>query len=387
MNASGCVTRVEYDGKDLTIIGTAHVSQRSVDEVRRVIAEIRPDTVCVELDQGRLEALVNDKRYRNLNLARTVKEKRVLFLLASLALAAYQRRIGDRLGVRPGAELLAAVQCAEAVGAQLILADRDIQATLKRTWANISLLNKLRLAGSLLAAPLAAAEMSEDQIEKLKDRDTISELLSELSKMIPGLKEPLIDERDQYLASSLTTAPGNKVVAVVGAGHVDGILAHLGKAVDRESLERLPTRTALNHFVRWSIPIIILVSFAIGYVRSPSTDALFHMARAWILPTSIGCGLFAATAGAHVLTIASGLLTAPIAALNPLFGAGAVTALAENWLRRPTPDHCEAIPRSITSLGGWYQNPATRVLLTYLLSSLGASLGIIIGLIWVIALL
>jgi pheromone shutdown-related protein TraB len=386
MEFGGCVTRVEHNGKDITIVGTAHVSQVSVTEVRRTITELRPDTVCVELDRSRHEALVDDKRFRKLDLFQVIKQKRVMFLLANLTLSAYQKKIGDKLGVRPGAELLAAVQCCEAVGAELVLADRDIQSTLKRTWSNISLWNKLRLASSLFTAPFAMEEISGEQIEQLKERNTISDMLAELSTLVPGLKEPLIDERDQYLASSIMAAPGQKIVAVVGAGHVQGILANLGRQIDRTQLEQLPSSSVLNRALRWLIPILVFASFYFGSWRSQSTEAAYHMLLAWVLPTSLGCALFTAIGGAHPFSVLSGLVVAPITTLSPLVGAGTVTALVQAWMRRPTAADREAIPESITSLRGWYRNPATRVLLVYLLSSMGAFIGMLIGITWVVSL-
>jgi pheromone shutdown-related protein TraB len=387
MESGGNVARVQHGGKDILLVGTAHVSQKSVEEVKRIILETRPDTVCVELDKGRYESLVDPKRFRNLNLFQVIKQRRVLYLLANLALSAYQKRIGDKIGVRPGAELLAAVESCKAVNAELVLADRDIQATLKRTWSSVSLWNRLRLATSLLAAPFAAEDISEAQIERLKERDTISDMLTELSELVPGLKEPLIDERDQYLASSIDSAPGRSIVAVVGAGHVQGILNNLGKKVDRASLEQLPLPSKAARIVSWSIPAIVLTAFCFGGWRSHSSEPILRMLLAWVLPTSLGCGLCTALCRAHPLTVASGLLAAPITTLNPLIGAGMVTALVEAWVRRPAVADCEAIPESITSLHGWFKNPATRVLLVFLLSSIGTSIGMLIGTTWVVSLL
>lgn len=386
MNSPSCVTRLEHDGRDVTIIGTAHVSQASVAEVRRVIADTVPDVVCVELDQKRHDSLMDENRYANLNLAKKVKERQVVILLASLALAAYQKRIGERLGVRPGAELLAAAQACKQVGARLVLADRDIQTTLKRTWANISVLNRLRLVGGLLVAPSAAAELSEEQIEQLKNRDTISEMLTELSRMVPGLKEPLIDERDQYLASSITMAPGKKIVAVVGAGHVEGILAYLGKPIDRTALERLPSQSVFRRGRPWLIPLMIILSLIWGW-HAQSMAVLLQMLMAWSLPTAIGCAFFTAAAGAHPVTVAVGFLAAPLLTLYPRIGAGMATALVQTSVRRPTRAHCEGILDSITQVRGWYRNTAMRVLLVYSLSSLGATIGALIGAAWVISLL
>jgi len=386
MEPGGSVTRLALGDKDITIVATAHVSQKSVKEVRQVIAELRPDTVCVELDRGRLDSLVDPKRFRKLNLVDVIKQKRVLYTLANLALSAYQKKIGDKVGVRPGAELLAAVEASKDVGAELVLADRDIQTTLKRTWASVSFWNKLRLGSSLIAAPFAMEEISEAQIEGLKDRDTIADMLTELAKLVPGLKEPLIDERDQYLASSIERAPGKRLVAVVGAGHVQGILNSLGKPVDRPNLEKLPTRSVASRMVGWLVPVIVLGTFYFVSSRSHSTEPLLRMLIAWALPTSLGCALFTAAAAAHPLTILGSLFTAPITTLTPVVGSGTVSALVEVYVRRPTVSDCEAIPESITSLRGWYRNAATRVLLVFLLSSIGAAIGTLIGVIWVVSL-
>ncbi|MGE5785707.1 MAG: TraB family protein, partial [Myxococcales bacterium] len=231
MAPSGTVTRIEHQGREIYLIGTAHVSQNSVDEVKRVIAEVEPDTVCVELDQPRYDSMMDESRWRRLDLFQIIRQKRVLYFISNLALSAYQRKIGESMGVKPGAELLAAVKAAESIGARLVLADRDIQATLKRTWHQLGFWNKSRLVGMLLMIPFAVEEIAAEKIDALRDRDTISEVLDELAKEMPDLKRPLIDERDQYLIDSIVNAPGKKIVAVVGAGHVRGMLANLDTKV------------------------------------------------------------------------------------------------------------------------------------------------------------
>src|SRR5690606_12126999 len=233
--------------------------------------------------QVRYDALVDDTRWQKLDIFQVIREKKVLFLLTSLALSAYQRKLGEKVGVKPGAELLAAVKGAEEVGAELVLADRDIQATLKRTWANVSFWNKLKLASGLLAAPFAVQEISEQQIEELKDRDTINEMLKEFAKLMPGIKKPLIDERDLYLMSKIQEAPGKRIVAVVGAGHVEGLLAHLGEQVDREELSKIPPPSKQTQVLKWVIPAIVLSAFYYGYVQH-SGQGLQEMLFAWIVP-------------------------------------------------------------------------------------------------------
>jgi pheromone shutdown-related protein TraB len=303
-----------------------------------------------------------------------------------MALAAYQRRLGQRLGVKPGAELVAAVHKAKEVGAELVLADRDIQATLKRTWANLSFVNKVKLTASLLAAPFSVDEITEEQIEELKDRDTISELMHEFARLMPRAKAPLIDERDRYLMSSIQEAPGRRVVGVVGAGHIEGILSHLGQQVDREQLCQLPRPSKLTTALKWAIPIIVLAAFYRGYAEHAG-EGLRRMVYAWIIPNSVAAAVGGILAGAKPLTVLVGLVASPITSLNPTIGAGMVAGLVEAWLRKPTVADCEHINEDVMTLRGAYRNRFTRVLLVTLLVTIGSAVGAWIGATWVVTLL
>lgn len=380
------MTRLEYRGKEIFLVGTAHVSKKSVDEVTRVIHELRPDTVCVELDEQRHRMLLDENTWKKLDIFQVVRQKRVLFLLSSLALSAYQKRMGEKLGVRPGAELLAGVKAAEAVGAELVLADRDIQATLKRTWANLSFWDKAQVSSGLMAAPFSVDEIDEEKIESLKDQDAIGEMLHSVAEQFPRVKEPLIDERDAYLMSMIQEAPGKRIVGVVGAAHVPGMIQKLGDSVDREKLNVIPPPGKFMQSLQWLIPAIILVSFYWGYQQN-SLEGLEQMLYAWILPTGGLCALFTLFALAHPLTIVTAFFAAPITTLHPALGAGMVTALLEAYLKKPTVEDCEGIQKSIGSLRGIYENRATRVLLIFVASSLGAALGAWIGTTWVLSLL
>ncbi len=381
----GHVSRVEYDGKEIFIIGTAHVSRRSVEEVRRVIHEVRPDTVCVELDEARYQTLVSGEQWRKLDIFSVIKQKRVLFLLTSLALSAYQRRMGEKMGVRPGAELLAGVEAAEEVGAEVVLADRNVQATLKRTWANLSFVNKMRLATGLVAAPFSVEEIDEEQIEQLKDRDTISEMMQALAEEMPGVKRPLIDERDLYLMSKIQEAPGKRIVGVVGAGHVEGMLKNLGAKVDREALSKIPSPSKVTQALKWVIPLIVLGAFYWGYHRHQG-EGLEDMLYAWVLPNSIFAALLATLALAHPLTILTAFIASPITSLNPTIGAGMVAGLVEAWLRRPTVEDCEGVQDAVQTVRGMYENRVTRVLLVAIAATLGSAIGAWVGLGWVVTL-
>ncbi len=282
------------------VIGTAHVSEHSVTEVREVIQRIRPEVVCVELCKGRYDALTQDTAFRDLDVFKVVREGKTLYLLAHLALASYQRRMGAALGVKPGAELLAAVEAAHDVGARVELVDRDIHITLKRTWANLGLWKKSTLLASLMVGgddDGKGRPVDAQQIEQLKEQKALSEMLAELSAALPQIKEPLIDERDQFLmsmgtdlatAQSAQTAPTaptapvtdapatdvavavaevaaatlanakRSIVAVVGAAHVPGMLPLLGTPIDRAWAGRRPRRRSCGPMLKWLMPALLV---------------------------------------------------------------------------------------------------------------------------------
>lgn len=383
---SSHVKRLDYQGKEIYLIGTAHVSKKSVEEVVRVIRELRPDVVCVELDEQRHRMLLDENSWRKLDIFQVIRQKRVLFLVSNLALSSYQKRMGEKLGVRPGAELLAGVRTAEEVGAKLVLADRDVQATLKRTWANLSFWDKMNITSGLLAAPFAVEDIDEEKIEQLKDQDTIGEMMHEVAKQFPRVKVPLIDERDAFLMSSIQEAPGKKIVGVVGAAHVQGMVERLGQEVDREELSRIPSPSPWTRALKWIIPLIVLGAFYFGY-KEQSGQGLREMLSAWVLPNALIAGLFAAIARAHPLTILTACIASPITSLNPTLNTGVIAGLVEAYLRKPTVEDCEGIQESMGSLRGIYQNRATRVLLVTLLATVGSVLGAWVGTSWVVSLL
>lgn len=379
------VTHIQIEGRDVYLIGTAHVSPKSVTEVTEVIREVRPDTVCVELDAMRHEAMIDENRWRKLDIFAVIKQQKVLFLLANLVLSAYQRRMGEKLGVKPGAELHAAVTEAEAVGAELVLADRDIQATLKRTWANLSFFNKLKVLGAMNAAFFGSAEIDEEQIEELKDRDVIGDMMREFGQVMPQVQVPLIDERDRYLMTKIAQAPGQKIVAVVGAGHVQGMLNQLGKTADLEELSRIPPPGITGRVLKWVIPAIVLCAFYYGYANH-STEGLKQMVFAWLIPNVVGAALLALLAGARPITVLVAGVASPITSLNPTIGAGMVAGLVEAWARKPTVEDCEQVAE-ITSFSDMRKNSFTRVLLVAVASTLGSAIGAWIGAAWVVKLL
>jgi pheromone shutdown-related protein TraB len=376
------VTVLREGDRTFYLVGTAHVSEESVREVERVIDSVRPDTVCVELCTMRYEALRDDSRWRNLDIFKVIREGKTLYLLANLALGAYQRRLGADLGVKPGAELLAAAKKAEEIGARLELVDRDVQVTLRRTWANLGFLKK----GMLVSAAVGAAfkregKLTAADVEALKKKAHLTEVMKELAEVLPEVKVPLIDERDRYLMSRIQEAPGTTVVAVVGAGHVPGMQDWFGRPVDRAELERLPEPSWWAGALTWTIPLLVLAAFAVGLTGRTETS-FEELLFAWAMPTSVGATLGTILALGRPLSVITTFLVAPLASLNPLIVTGMVVGPLEAWFRRPTVDDAERIHLDAQSVKGFYRNRFTRVLLVALLSTLGTGIGAWIGMGW-----
>ena len=391
MTASS-VTRLESDGTTFHVVGTAHVSRRSVDEVRAVIAEVKPEVVCVELCQPRYDALTQENAFRNLDVFKVVKEGKALYLLGHLALASYQRKMGQALGVKPGAELLAACEAAKEAGARVELVDRDVNVTLKRTWANIGLWKRSMLLSSLMVGwggeEDDGKELSADDVEKLKEPKALSGMLEELATALPEVKGPLIDERDQYLMSGIeASAHGAKnVVAVVGAAHVPGMVRQFGKPVDREALGKLPPPSKLWTAVKWLVPLLIVAAMVWGAFNSEHVTAQ-DVLLALVLPTSIGAGVLTLLGGARPLSVLTAIVVAPVAAIHPLLGTAMVVGPVEAWLRKPTVVDCERLPDDIQTLRGFFRNPVLRILLVAILSGLGTLIGMWVGAVWIATLL
>jgi pheromone shutdown-related protein TraB len=384
------VTTLEVGDTTYFVVGTAHVSQRSVAEVQQVIEAVQPDVVCVELCKGRYDALTKDSAFRDLDVFKVVREGKTLYLLAHLALSSYQRRIGASLGVKPGAELLAAVNAAKASNIPVELIDRDINITLKRTWANLGLWKRSMLLSSLLVGwdDGKGEAVTEKTVEDLKEPKALSEMLTELGRAVPEVKGPLVDERDLYLTSKMTEAGvgKKKVVAVVGAAHVPGMKQQMGSYIDRDALDRLPPPSLLWQIVKWAIPALFLAAIIYGW-QSSSQRSLYEMMVAWILPTSVGAGGMTLLAGGSIFSVIAALVIAPIAAIHPLLGTGMIVGVVEAWRRRPNVADCERLPEDVQSLRGFWRNPVTRILLIAVASGIGTAVGFWVGVTYVVSLL
>jgi pheromone shutdown-related protein TraB len=368
------VHHLTFEGKEVTLIGTAHISRESADLVGRVIEEVKPDTVCVELCQSRYDSLTQKKKWENTDLLKVIKEKKAFLLLSNLLLASFQRKIGQKLGIRPGEEILQAVRSAETAGAAVHLADRDIRITLSRTWRLMGFWKKTKLLTEVLSSVWEVDEITQEQIEEMKKKDVLDALLSEIGDVLPEVRRILIDERDQYLSHKIRHAPGNRIVAVVGAGHVPGILKTWDQEVDLAALEQLPPKGNLGKILGWGIPGFIVGLVLFGFFYSGMT-ATAEMVKWWTLTTAVLAAAGAAVALGHPLTILSAAAAAPFTTLHPLIAAGWVSGLVEAAIAKPKVKDFESLLDDIASVKGFWRNKITRILLVVVFTNLGASLG------------
>jgi pheromone shutdown-related protein TraB len=380
----GVKVHVLDDERTVYLVGTAHVSRKSVDDVRETITAVRPDSVCVELCSARYSAMMQRDNWQKMNIFRVIREKKAAFLLAQLVLSSFYRRIGDRLGVQPGAEMLEGIQQCERVGAELVLADRAIDITLKRVWGALSLWNKIKMMVHLLAGVFAAEKLDANLVEQMKNRDQLESILGEFADAFPGIKRRLIDERDVVLADTISRAPGKKIVAVVGAGHVPGIIQSFGRHEDAAPFFEVPSSGRLGSFLKWALPLCIAALLVYGFYTG-GVDHTVESIYIWILVNGILSALGAAVALAHPLTILSCFVGAPITSLNPMIAAGWVGGLVQAWVHKPTVEDLENLPQSIATLSGFWSNPACKVLLVVVLANIGSSLGTFISGGWIFA--
>lgn len=374
MTQEGNIHRLTYQDKDVILVGTAHISRESTELVKRAIEEERPDTVCVELCQSRYESLTQRKAWQDTDLIKVIKEKKAFLLLSNLMLASFQKKIGKRLGIKPGQEILQALEAAEAVGAGIHLADREIRITLARTWRLMGLWTKVKLFAGFLSSVGDLEELKEEDIEKLKERDVLEALLAEIGESLPEVRRILIDERDQYLAYKIRTAPGKNIVAVVGAGHVPGIQQCWDKQVDIESLEQMPPKGKLLSFLKWIVPALICGLIILGFFTAGKVAAA-HMIKWWFVANASLAGLGAALALGHPLTVLSAVLASPLTSLNPMIAAGWVAGVVEALLGKPKVKDFENLPEDIASLKGFWRNKITRVLMVVVFTNIGSALG------------
>lgn len=378
---SKILKRLQFEGKEIILLGTAHISEKSIEEVREVISKEMPDTVCVELDEARYQTLTNPDKWKEIDIVKLLREGKGFLLLANLSLQAFQKKLGLDLGVKPGDEMRAAIESAKALNLETALVDRPVQTTLKRAWRISSFVGKARLLSTLLAGTFTQEKLTSEEIEKLKMQSAMDGMMEEVSQYLPSVKKVIIDERDQYLASKIWQCKTKKQVAVLGAGHLPGVEKWLEAfsqnkkdATCTDELDVVPKRSAISFFFSCLFPTIILALILAGFVKGglETTKAQLISYTLW----NGGLASFGALiALANPLTIVLAFLVAPLTSINPFIGVGFFTGILEAIIKKPKVKDMENLSDDILSFKGWYKNRITHSLLVFFLSSVGSSIG------------
>lgn len=371
------IIRLNYQGKEIVLIATAHVSKQSAELVKQVINDEKPDSVCVELDEQRYENIQNPKAWENTDIVKVIKSKKAGFLLANLALSSYQKKIAKKLNTAVGQEMIQGIKSAEEMGANLVLADRNIQTTFLRIWRKINLWEKCKLIFSLLFSFGDDTEISDADLNELLQKDLLESVLADMRKQFPKIGDILVSERDQYLASKIKEAPGEKVVAILGGAHVPGVKKQIFETLDIEGISEVPSKSPASQIVGWIIPIAIIGLIAYSFVANIQTG--LQQLTSWVLWNGVLAALFTALSLGHPLSILTSFVVAPISSLNPLLACGWFSGLVEATIRKPTVQDVNQIPSDILSLKGFFKNGFLRILLVVIMANLGSTIGTVVA--------
>ena len=360
---------------NLRLLGTAHISRKSVEAVKHQIAEFEPDVVAVELCKSRYESLVTGRRLDKEGLLKVIKEGKAPLVLLQSLLAAEQRKLGLDEGQQPGAELLEAVNISESMGIRVELIDRDIQTTLRRAWRKMRLREKFRIIYSMLGDDDEEADVNLDEI--LESRDILSDLMNELKQFSPGAGEVLIDERDEYLAQKIRKIdPNKRTLAIVGAGHLSGIEHHLttGSQIDRlDDLSLVPNRSVVSKSIPWLIPMFVFGLLGFLLYQGDSVDVV-ELFTVWTFANAVLAAIGCIIARGHIFAVLTAALASPITSLNPTLAAGWFAGYVQLKVAEPTAEDLQQLLK-LESLGSFWSNKAGRVLLVTALTNLGSMLG------------
>ncbi len=373
---------IQRGERKITLLGTAHISKASADKVTELLDSNEFDAVAIELCPSRHNALINPDAMSQMDLFKVMREGKASMVAASLALGAYQQRLADQFGIKPGQEMRAAIKSAQKHHLEVLLIDREIGTTLKRVYKNVPWWKRFGIASSLLGSVLTRQEVTEDEIEKLKQGDILESTFAQFSEEASDIYIPLVDERDRYMAArieqELVNTAHKNILVVIGAGHLKGMhnylneeLAQPDKTID--ALDHIPVAGSWWKLLPWLIVALIITGFIIGFSRN--TDLGLELVKDWVLINGGLAALGATLALAHPFTILGTFLAAPLTSLNPMVGVGMAAAAIESIIKKPSVGDFERLRSDTAHWKGWWKNRVTRILLIFILSSLGSGAG------------
>lgn len=378
---SNTQTVISLKGKTITLLGTAHISQESTEEVISFIENKKPDAICVELDEGRYKTISEGQNWQQMNIAKILREKKGFLLIANLILSSFQKRMGIDVGSKPGQEMISAIECAKNNNIPFTLCDRNIHTTLRRAWANSNFIGKCKLLSALFGSLFSKEDLSKEDLEKLKEKTALSAMLEELSQYLPTVKKVLIDERDQYLATNIFKTEGKNILAVVGAGHVKGLVSHIQllndgteQITEIEHLNIIPKKRWWAKAFHFIIPTLIIGAFCYGWIVF-GFKGFAKLSATWIFWNALLSGVGALIALGNPLSILVAAISAPITSLGLPISSGILAGIVESLIRKPKVQDVTNISQDMMSIKGVYKNRITRALLLFFLASLGSAIG------------
>ena len=376
------IRTIRLGDTQITLLGTAHISQASADKVRELLHSGDYDAVAVELCPSRHNAIMNPDALAKMDLFQIIRERKATLVAANLALGAYQQRMAEQLGIEPGSEMRMAVNIATESKLPVLLIDRVISVTLKRIYKNVGWWKRINLLAGLLATLLTRTKVTEEEIERLKEGDILESTFTQFAEQAKELYLPLIDERDRYMTARLQQeieeVRPRHILAVIGAGHLKGMTGYLNDGIENagETIRELDVTPRPGMFFKvfpWAIVALIMLGFVIGFSRNSTLG--WQMVTDWVLINGCLASLGALLAAAHPMTIIGAFIAAPITSLNPTIGAGMVTAAIEVYMRRPTVADFSRLRADTSRIKGWWGNRVARTLLVFLFSTLGSAAG------------
>ncbi|MBR3228451.1 MAG: TraB/GumN family protein [Erysipelotrichaceae bacterium] len=370
------IVKAEYQGKEIWLVKTAHVSKNSVEDVKNCIEEVGPDAICIELDEDRYRKMENTDAYREQDIVKVIKEKRVGFLLVNIILASFQRRMAKSMDSESGAEMKEGIRQSKERDIPLVLADRPIRKTFSRIWNKLGIWEKAKLLVAIISSVFDNEEISEEDLNALKESDALETALNEVGREFPVVKKILVDERDQYLSTKIKNAPGRKIVAIIGAAHCNGIIRCFNEDYDLSELEDTEGKKG-HSFLKWLIPAAIV--FMIVYTLFNNREAGLEQIKTWILWNGTLSAFGTLLALGHPLSILTAFIMAPITSLNPLLAAGWFAGLVEAIIRKPKVKDFEDIAIDTATVRGFWKNRVTRILLIVVFANIFSSIATFIS--------
>ena len=367
------IINIKYQDKDITLVKTAHISKNSVEDVKRTVEEIKPDSICVELDADRYDSIINSDSWRNRDIVQVIKDKKVGFLMVNIILASFQKRMAKKMDNTSGQEMITGIHLAKENDLNLVLADRSIKNTFTRIWNKLGFFEKAKLIYAIFLSIFEDEDITEEDLEQLKKSDALEAALNEIGKDFPIVKEVLVDERDKYLAYKIKNAPGNKIVAIIGAAHAGGIIKNIPLEYSIDELDDTSKKKGIGSLLKWVLPLALIG--IVVYTLIQNRDVGLSQIYSWFLWNGSLSAFGVLLAFGHPLSILTAFVMAPITSLNPLLAAGWFAGLTEAHIRKPKVKDFENLAEDTSTLKGFWHNRVTHILLVVILANVFSTIG------------